>query len=185
MEHSTPVLNMLQGTEIVHSDLTAVIAGSVPSTTAGPGSSGWFPPGTFPNNPQYPQREQPFREFVLIYHDEIGAVQAFPQFEQPELEFTLHSGRDGFAINYGSGGIGAEVLANRLRVGPARRRDRRRNADPGRRAAARQTDGPHAGSFGRHRQRPGPGLRAGNPGYPFFVPALAGHRAPKPPLDTI
>ncbi|HEV2854370.1 MAG TPA: copper oxidase [Thermoanaerobaculia bacterium] len=113
-----PVLNMLQGTEIVHSDLTAVITGSVPSTTAGPGSSGWFPAGTFPTNPQYRQREQPFREFVFMYHDEIGAVQAFPQFEQSDLEFTLHSGRDGFAINYGSNGVGAEVLANRLRVGP-------------------------------------------------------------------
>jgi hypothetical protein len=28
-------------------------------------------------------------------------------------------------------------------------------------------------------------LGSGNPGYPFFVPALAGHRPPKPPLDTI
>ena len=113
-----PILNMLSGTEIVHTDLTAVITGSAPSSTAGPGSSGWFPAGTFPNNPQYPQREQPFREFVFLYHDEVGAVQAFPEFEQPQLEFTLHSGRDAFAINYGSGGIGAEVLANRLRVGP-------------------------------------------------------------------
>ncbi|HEV2846961.1 MAG TPA: copper oxidase, partial [Thermoanaerobaculia bacterium] len=26
---------------------------------------------------------------------------------------------------------------------------------------------------------------AGNPGWPFYVPALAGHRPPKPPLDTI
>src|SRR6185369_9836169 len=26
---------------------------------------------------------------------------------------------------------------------------------------------------------------AGNPGYPFFVPAKAGHRPPSPPLDTI
>ncbi|HKI00570.1 MAG TPA: copper oxidase [Thermoanaerobaculia bacterium] len=114
----TPVFNMLSGNEIIHTDLTAVITGSAISTTAGPGSSGWFPAGTFPNNPQYRQREQPFREFVFLYHDEVGAVQAFPEFEQPQLEFTLHSGRDGFAINYGSGGIGAEVLANRLRVGP-------------------------------------------------------------------
>jgi len=26
---------------------------------------------------------------------------------------------------------------------------------------------------------------AGNPGYPFFVPAKAGHRPPHPPLDTV
>jgi hypothetical protein len=115
---NTPVLHMLHGTEIVHSDLTAVITGSVPNSAAGPGSSGWFPAGTFPNSPTYPQREQPFREFVFIYHDEIGAVQAFPEFEQDALAHTLHSGRDAFAINYGTGGVGAEVLANRLRVGP-------------------------------------------------------------------
>ena len=34
------------------------------------------------------------------------------------LAFTLHSVRDAFAINYGTGGIGAEILANRFGVGP-------------------------------------------------------------------
>jgi hypothetical protein len=115
----TPILNMLSGTEIVHSDLNAVITGSAPNNTGGARTAGWFPPGTFPvNQYTYPQREQPFREFTVIYHDEIGAVQAFPEFEQPQLKYTLHSGRDAFAINYGSAGIGAEVLANRLRIGP-------------------------------------------------------------------
>ena len=47
-------------------------------------------------------------------------MQAFPQFESDELSFTLHSVRDAFAINYGTGGIGAEILANRVGVGPAR-----------------------------------------------------------------
>jgi hypothetical protein len=115
-----PVLHMLDGNEIVRTDLTAVIAGSVPNDATGAGSSGWFPAGTFPNSPTYPQRQQPFREFVFIYHDETGAVQAFPEFEQDALRHTLHSGRDGFAINYGSAGIGAEVLANRFGVGPMR-----------------------------------------------------------------
>ena len=115
-----PILNMLDGTEIVHSDLTAIIAGSNPnekeSTVAKPG---WFPSDAFPlNKYTYPERYQPFRELVTIYHDEIGAVQAFPQFEQPTLQHALHSGRDAFAINYGSGGIGAEILANRFKVGP-------------------------------------------------------------------
>jgi hypothetical protein len=110
----TPILNMLDGTEIVHTDLNAVITGSLPSS----GTKGWFPAGTFPANVTYPQREQPFREFTVIYHDEIGAVQAFPQFEGRELGHTLHSARDAFAINYGTGGIGAEVLANRFQVGP-------------------------------------------------------------------
>ena len=113
----TPILNMLSGTQIIHSDLTAVIAGSAPNT--GGAAAGWFPAGAFPvNTYTYPQRNQPFREFVIMYHDEIGAVQAFQQFNDETLAHTLHSGRDAFAINYGTGGIGAEVLANRLKVGP-------------------------------------------------------------------
>jgi len=108
-----PVLAMLDGNNIVHTDLNALIVGT------GGQRDGWFPPGTFPPNIHtLPERHQPFREFTVIYHDEIGAVQAFPQFEDNVLEHTLHGGRDAFAINYGTGGIGAEILANRLRVGP-------------------------------------------------------------------
>jgi hypothetical protein len=107
----TPVLAMLQHGEIVHSDLTALITG--------PNADGTFSAGAFPPNKfTYPRRFEPFREFTIIYHDEIGAVQAFPQFEQPELEHTLHSVRDGFAFNYGTAGAGAEIFANRLGVGP-------------------------------------------------------------------
>ena len=104
-----PILNMLQGSKIVHSDLTAIITGP---------SAGRFPAGTYPAVKVEPDRDQPFREFVTIYHDEIGAVQAFPQFNDPVLGHTLHSVRDAFAINYGTGGIGAEILANRFGVGP-------------------------------------------------------------------
>jgi len=101
-----PIFNMLAGNQIVHTDLTAIVAG--PFTDA------------YPPNPVYPNRDQPFREFTILYHDEIGAVQAFPQFQDPVLIHTLHSVRDGFAFNYGTGGIGAEILANRLAVGPMR-----------------------------------------------------------------
>ncbi|MEK6287936.1 MAG: copper oxidase [Acidobacteriota bacterium] len=111
-----PILKMLRGTEIVHTDLTAIISGP---------KAGRFPTGTYPAVQVEPDRDQPFREFTIIYHDEVGAVQAFPQFEDPPkpapenpLKFTLHSVRDAFAINYGTGGIGAEILANRLGVGP-------------------------------------------------------------------
>ncbi|HSM86919.1 MAG TPA: multicopper oxidase domain-containing protein [Candidatus Limnocylindrales bacterium] len=124
-----PILNMLSSTnEIIKSDLTALITGPLGTT----GQPGRFPAGTFFPNPQLPDREQPFREFTIIYHDEIGAVQAFPEFFDPlhnpappgegpiaaGIGFTLHSVVDGFAINYGTGGIGAEILANRLGVGP-------------------------------------------------------------------
>ena len=54
-------------------------------------------------------------EDVIIFHDEIAAVQAFPVFNDKVLGHTLHSVRDAFAINYGTGGIGAEIFANRLR----------------------------------------------------------------------
>ncbi|HEX4962269.1 MAG TPA: copper oxidase [Thermoanaerobaculia bacterium] len=105
-----PILLMKSGNEIVHSDLTAIIAGPAPTYLL----SGMTSTKTYPN------RDQPFREFTIIFHDEIGAVQAFPQFETDQLHFTLHSVRDAFAINYGTGGAGAEVLANRVGVGPAR-----------------------------------------------------------------
>ncbi len=100
---------MLFNDEIIYSDLTAMITG--------PGA-GRFPPGTYKTVAVEPDRDQPFREVVTIYHDETGAVQAFPHFHDKVLEPTLHSVRDAFAINYGSGGIGAEILANRFGVGP-------------------------------------------------------------------
>ena len=104
-----PILKMLHEGKIIHTDLTAMITGP---------NAGRFPPGTYPEVKVEPDREQPFREFVTIYHDEIGAVQAFPHFEDPVLKHTLHSARDAFAINYGTGGIGAEILANRFKIGP-------------------------------------------------------------------
>jgi hypothetical protein len=114
---NTPILKILDANNnIVHTDINAIITG--------PGR-GNFPAGTYRPNPVEPDRNQPFREFTVVYHDEIQAVQAFPQFNDnnPDgtpnpLAFTLHSVRDGFAINYGTGGIGAEILANRFGVGP-------------------------------------------------------------------
>lgn len=114
----TPILKILDANNnIVHSDINAVITGS---------NRGPFPAGTYRPNPVEPDRNQPFREFTVVYHDEIKAVQAFPQFDETDetgarlnpLAYTLHSVRDAFAINYGTGGIGAEILANRFGVGP-------------------------------------------------------------------
>ncbi|HEX2253496.1 MAG TPA: copper oxidase [Thermoanaerobaculia bacterium] len=115
-----PILAMLDNNAIVHGDLTAVITYGEPGSSSS-GPPGWFPSNHFPANLYtHPQRHQPFRELVIIYHDEIGAVQAFPEFEEEASGFAhaLHSGRDAFAINYGTGGIGAEILANRFGVGP-------------------------------------------------------------------
>ncbi|NJL29837.1 MAG: hypothetical protein HC897_19070 [Thermoanaerobaculia bacterium] len=114
-----PILAMLKGNEIIHSDLTAIIAGNGRSSVISPNP---YPPiGTASERYQLdllPNRNEPFREFTIIFHDEIGAVQAFPAFNNAVLNHTLHSVRDAFAINYGTGGIGAEILANRLGVGP-------------------------------------------------------------------
>ncbi len=104
-----PILRLTQGNEIVHSDLNAVITG--------PGR-GFFPEGTYTKDTIMRNRNEPFREFTVIFHDEIGIVQPFAIFDDPRFEFTLHAGRDAFAINYGTAGIGAEIIANRLGVGP-------------------------------------------------------------------
>jgi hypothetical protein len=104
-----PILKMLNGLEVVHTDLNAIITGP---------NAGRFASTTYHDTPVNPDRNEPFREFTIIYHDEVGAVQAFPQFEQQPLKHTLHGVRDAFAINYGTGGIGAEIIANRIGVGP-------------------------------------------------------------------
>jgi hypothetical protein len=101
-----PILKILAGTEIFHSDLNAIIAG----VSDGPATN------------IYPNRGEPFREFTIAFHDEIKVVQAFPEWFDGSavsgLNHTLASVKDGFAINYGTGGIGAEIIANRLGVGP-------------------------------------------------------------------
>jgi hypothetical protein len=118
----TPVLNMLDAKyNLVATDLTAIIA--APFTP---------PP---PKNYAEPARNRAYREFTIHYHEANDAVQAFPEFygfnSNPTLKEVaanpapdwglanvLNAGQDNFAINYGTGAIGAEVLANRLGVGP-------------------------------------------------------------------
>src|ERR1051326_9056689 len=90
-----------------------------PCNSANNGSGATNP--LFCANPSAPDRKQPYREITIIYH-EVGqvATQAFPVFSDPSLGMvsTINAGFDGFAINYGTGGIGAEVYANRIGVGP-------------------------------------------------------------------
>ncbi|MDH3496506.1 MAG: copper oxidase [Gemmatimonadota bacterium] len=105
-----PILRMTNGGEIVHSDLAAIITGPGRESLC----NGW----TYSPVPASPNRCQPFREFTVIFHDDIKAVQAFDAYNDPVLSHTLHSVRDGFAINYGTGGIGSEIIANRLGLGP-------------------------------------------------------------------
>ncbi|MGO9997419.1 MAG: hypothetical protein ACLPKW_06685 [Acetobacteraceae bacterium] len=97
-----------------YGDLTAMVTGP----QAGP-----FPPQdngpSFTSNPVEPSRHQPFREFVQHYHDVLTTTQAFPDlYAAADTAFVLGNGGEAFAINYGSGAIGSEILANRLGVGP-------------------------------------------------------------------
>ena len=113
-----PIINMVTPAgELIHSDIDAIIAG--------PNSDGSFPPSTYPlesvgkRNPTVPNRLEAFREFTVAFHDEQVTAQAFPKwFDDPVLSHTLHGVRDSFMINYGSGGIGSEIISNRLGVGP-------------------------------------------------------------------
>lgn len=112
-----PVLNMIDGNEIVSSDMDAIIMG--------PNYDGSFPASTYPlenagkRNPTLPNRLEAFRDFQSAFHDEVATAQAFPgYFNDPVMAHVLDATRDGFMINYGSGAIGSEVIANRLGVGP-------------------------------------------------------------------
>jgi manganese oxidase len=112
-----PILNLIDGNEIVQVDMDAIVMG--------PNPDGSFPPSTYPlesigrRNPSLPNRLEPFRDFQVVFHDEVAAAQAFPGFfNDPVMGHVLDDTRDTFMINYGSGGIGAEIVANRLGVGP-------------------------------------------------------------------
>jgi hypothetical protein len=101
---------------LYHTDLTAIITGPnadrFPYTNTSP---------TFRNNPASPDRRQPYREFTIHYHNPSAPAQAFAQWSGADAQLTQAYGavRDLAAINYGTGGIGAEIVANRLGVGPA------------------------------------------------------------------
>ncbi|HET9555392.1 MAG TPA: hypothetical protein VFP50_20675, partial [Anaeromyxobacteraceae bacterium] len=118
-----PVLDMLTArNELVHADVNAVVTG--------PGSSpavrdGKFPPDTYPlesvgrRNPTLPNRLEAFREYTVLFHDEMTVANAFPGWFRDQIfRHTLHAVGDVFQINYGAAAIGPEVIANRLGVGP-------------------------------------------------------------------
>ncbi len=70
-----------------------------------------------------------FREFVVVFHDELAtfypeslrALRELPDGDPDRLLADVLQGvRDGFAINYGSSGMGAALIANRKGFGPAK-----------------------------------------------------------------
>src|SRR6202035_2104649 len=110
------VLNMTEktsvGNELVHSDLTAIITG--PKAGRFPAAEAALP--GFHEIAVSPDRLQPFREFTLIYHEMFTNQQAFSTlYAAPsQLNKLFEATNDNFAINYGMGGIGSEILAHRL-----------------------------------------------------------------------
>ena len=137
----SPLLKMLDtSNKIVYTDLTAMITGPKAGRfegTTGPNNPETNcnaegdpalnpPPGgkvdpLFCKNPAQPDRKQPYRELTIIYHGAINPVanQAFPVLSTADpMSPTTTAGQDAFAINYGTGGIGAEIYANRIGLGP-------------------------------------------------------------------
>lgn len=121
----TPILKMYRPypenpnyKELIYTDLTAIITGPNRGNFTGDGPS-------FLEVPASPDRRRPYREFAIDYHESPWTVQAFPisytsdkNSAGLDLKGTLATGNDNFSINYGSGGIGAEIYANRVGVGP-------------------------------------------------------------------
>ena len=118
-QRGTPILAMLDGNEIVHSDLNAIVV-----LTDDPGDPD-------PDHQDTTGKDRPcsgyvhgnscgkaFREFTVVMHDEVKAVQAFAELEDPGN--PLHAIKDGMGINYGVGGMGAMVVARNRRTGPTR-----------------------------------------------------------------
>lgn len=120
-----PLLNMLQRHpdgryEIVHGDLTAIIADQASQGLA-----------------EQRVKAAPvvetkaWREFAIMFHDELKTVHApdFAILNEPAAGDSLSAARhkqmvgtrDGFGINYGASGMGPILLANRLGKGPAKK----------------------------------------------------------------
>ncbi len=107
-----PLLNLLDDdNNIVHSDLNAII---VPPVLANPQAACL--------GQSYGTRcGQGFREFTVIFHDEVHAQQAFPELEDENN--PLHLIKDGMGINYGVSSMGSLVMASKQfgkAVGPVK-----------------------------------------------------------------
>jgi manganese oxidase len=109
-----PILAMLDGNRIVHSDLNAIVAlrkDKAPDhdDTTGPDRScKGYTQGTLCGHS--------YREFTVILHDEVETVQAFPELENEDHPLSYL--RDNMGINYGVGGMGAMVIARNRGLAP-------------------------------------------------------------------
>lgn len=115
-----PILAMLDGLEIVHTDINAIVVlrGTPPDrndTTSPDRACSSYAWGN--------SCGESYREFTVVMHDEVKAVQAFPELDEPEDENAYNpmaAIRDNMGINYGVAGMGAMVVARNRRTGPVK-----------------------------------------------------------------
>ncbi|MBU1361519.1 MAG: hypothetical protein KJ901_22525 [Gammaproteobacteria bacterium] len=115
-----PVLAMLDAVgpntfELVHTDLNAIVALRGPGPDHHDTTSGNRPCTNYVFGNACGQA---YREFTVVMHDEVKAVQAFAELEDETN--PLHAIKDGMGINYGVGGMGAMVVARNRRTGPTK-----------------------------------------------------------------
>ena len=115
-----PILAMLDGNEIVHSDLNAVVVfdNRRPDGSQTDGNDTTSAEKRCRDYVDGNSCGLSYREFTVIMHDEVKAVQAFPELEDEGN--PLHYVKDGMGINYGVGGMGAMVMARNRKVGPVK-----------------------------------------------------------------
>lgn len=120
-QKGTPILAMLDGKdtdktrEIVHSDLNAVVALTGKAVDHHDTTSKDKPCKDYVFGSSCGQA---YREFTVIMHDEVKAVQAFAELDDESN--PLHYIKDGMGINYGVGGMGAMVVARNRKIGPTK-----------------------------------------------------------------
>ncbi len=100
-ERNKPILRILDSqNNIIHSDLNAIIVPKGSRNCNFDGSDQAY--GTVLCN-------NPFREFTVIFHDEVHAQQAFAELEDETN--PLHLIKDGMGINYGVSSMGSLVMS--------------------------------------------------------------------------
>ncbi len=109
LKNGFPALNLLKPLdnnrfELIYGDLNAIIMEDRFS---------------FSNTETNPDQTPAFREFTVIFHDELKTFYA-DEFTELGSEFSLAGVADGFAINYGASGMGSLLLANRKGIGPSK-----------------------------------------------------------------
>ena len=100
--------------DLIHSDLNAIILETQPPPS---GTTDPYEESMEDRDEELHAAAPAFREFTIIFHDELRTKYAEP-FEVLEQE-QFAGIRDGFAINYGASGMGTILLANRLGIGPS------------------------------------------------------------------